>query len=125
MGRHVIRDSAGTPMQVEIDGQYMGGDVSTASATSGAATLNAGVGSVTSESITTAAASTYTLTLKNSKITAKSVVLASAQLGSATTGVPLVETVTATAGQVVIVILNNSGSAAFNGTIEINFAVFN
>lgn len=96
----------------------------TATASSGAATLNAaGSGVVTSESISTAAGSNYTLTLTNSMVAAADLVFATVQLGSATTGEPLVESITPAAGSVVIIIRNNHGSAAFNGTIKIGFLV--
>lgn len=96
----------------------------TATASSGAATLNAaGSGIVTSESISTAAGSNYTLTLTNNMIEAGDVVLASVRLGSSTNGEPMVESVTPAAGSVVIIVRNNHGSAAFNGTIKIGFLV--
>lgn len=95
----------------------------TASAVSGAATLNRASGVITSEALTTAKGSAYTLTLTNSAIAATDVVLASVALGSATEGTPLIESITPSAGQVVIVVLNNDGTNAFNGTIKVAFAV--
>src|ERR1700743_238119 len=70
----------------------------TASATPGAATLNSPSGVITSESITTAAAGFYTLTLTNSCIAATDIILAQAGLGSSTTGTPSIASVTAAAG---------------------------
>lgn len=95
----------------------------TATAASGAATLNKSSGVITSEALTTAAGADYTLTLTNSDIAAADIVLASVQLGSATTGVPAVATVTPGAGSVAIVVQNIHASAALNGTIMIAFAV--
>ena len=102
-----------------------GASNSAASATSGAATLNnASAGIITSESITTAAGATYTLTLTSNLIKAGSLVLANVTLGSSTTGVGAVTHVTCSAGQVAIKVQNVHASAAFNGTIKIGFAIF-
>ncbi|PZU22216.1 MAG: hypothetical protein DI589_12085 [Shinella sp.] len=98
-------------------------DNGTASATTGAATLNKVAGKVTSEALTTAAAATYTLTLTNSKIAASDLVFASVALGTATTGTPAVARVTPAAGSAVIVIQNIHASAALNGTIVVSYAV--
>lgn len=95
----------------------------TASATTGAATLNKSSGVITSESLTTAAGSIYTLTLSNSKIAAGDMVFPSVQLGDSTTGIPQVVDAAVTAGQVVIRVKNIDGSAPFNGTIAISFMV--
>lgn len=95
----------------------------TATATAGAATLNKSSGIITSESLTTAAGATYTLTLTNSTIAAADQVFASVQLGGATTGTPAVATVTPAAGSVVIVIQNIASAAALNGTIKIAYTV--
>lgn len=96
----------------------------TATATSGAATLNKQAGVVTSESITTAAGSDYTLTITNSNVVVGAQIFASVQLGTATTGEPAVTSVTSAAGSVVIKIRNIAASAAFNGTILISFVIF-
>jgi hypothetical protein len=96
----------------------------TATATAGAATLNAaGSGVVTSEALTTAAAATYTLTLTNDMIAAGDVVLASVKYGTSTTGSPVVTQVTPAAGSVVIIVQNIAASAAVNGTLKISFVV--
>lgn len=57
----------------------------TASATSGAATLNAQVGTITSEALTTAAAADYTLTLTNTRVDAGCVAFISLTNGTNTT----------------------------------------
>lgn len=93
----------------------------TATATSGAATLNKGSGVITSEALSTAAGATYTLTITDSTIVATDQVLASVQLGTATTGTPVVTTVTPANGSLVIVIQNIHASAALNGTIKVTF----
>lgn len=96
----------------------------TASATAGAATLNKNAGVITSESLTIAAGSQYTLTLTNSTVAAADQVFASVANNSNTGGTPCIVTVTPAAGSVVIVVQNIHASAAFNGTINIAYAVF-
>lgn len=99
----------------------------TATATSNAATLNAAgttptaCGIVTTESLTTAAAATYTLTLTNNMIAATDMVFASVQYGSSTTGTPAIATVAPGAGSVVIIVQNIHASAALNGTLKISY----
>lgn len=95
----------------------------TATATSGAAISNAYSGKITTESLSTAAGATYTLTLTNSLIAAADVVLANVGHGSDTTGTPAVTSVTPAAGNVVIVIQNIHATAAFNGTLQIGYHV--
>lgn len=94
----------------------------TATATAGAATLNAaGSGIITSESLTTANGSNYTLTLTNNMIAAADIVLGSVALGTATTGEPTLQSITPAAGSVVFVVRNNG--TLFNGTIKVSFVV--
>ena len=102
-------------------------DVTPGSATStaGAATVSTQCGQVTTEALTTAAAATYSFTLTNALIKATSVVLVTVGKGTATTGEPAVHFVTPAAGSCVIAIRNDAAAAALNGTITINFAVFN
>lgn len=93
----------------------------TATAVSGAATLNKGSGVITTEALSTAAAGTYTLTLTDSAIAASDVVFASVWMGTSTTGIPEVMTATPANGSVVITIHNDHASAAFNGTLKVGF----
>ena len=95
----------------------------TATATAGAATLSKQAGTVTSETLTTAAGSEYILTLTNTFVAAASVVLASVQNGSNTTAGAYVTSVTPAAGSVVIKVKNGHASAALDGTIKIAFLV--
>lgn len=109
---------------IEVDGTVRlgkAGATKTATATAGAATLNMPAGKITSEALTTAAAATYTLTITNSAIDAADTVLASVALGTATTGLPHICTVTPAAGSVVIIVRNAHASAALNGTIVVSF----
>jgi hypothetical protein len=96
----------------------------TASASSGAATLNAaGSGTITTESLSTAAGADYTLTLTDSMISAGDIVLTTVQNGTNSAGIPDITTVTPGSGQVVILVHNFHASAAFNGTLKIAFFV--
>lgn len=98
-------------------------DNSTVTATSGAATLNKVAGVVTSEALTTAAGSNYTLTLTNSKATASSIVLASVDNGTNTTEGLAVNRVTPAAGSIVFIIRNTHASSALNGTIKVSYVL--
>ena len=99
----------------------------TATASSNAATLNAaGSGIITTESLTTAAGSDYTLTLTNNMVAAADIVFATVQLGTSTVGNPFVQRVTPAAGSVVIIVrngTNNDQSSTLNGTLKIGFLV--
>lgn len=97
---------------------------STGTSASGAVTLNDCAGVITSESLTTAAAGTWTLTITNSRVVAGDIVMASVELGSATAGLPQVCTVTPGAGSITIVVRNAHASNAFNGTLRVRFIVF-
>lgn len=128
MGRHVIRNVAGTPMQVEIDGQGTApeaANITVTGATTAAATSTAGAANITSASLTTAAAGTWVLTITNKYLLATSVVDAAVGYGTATTGVPYVLKVVPAAGSVVMTIANIHASAALNGTIIVSYAIFN
>lgn len=116
-------------VSVTASGKITGGSLvldtgtKTATATAGAATLNKDSGLITSESLTTAAAAEYTLTLTNSSIAAGDYVFASVQNGTNTKGPIYVTTVTPGSGSVVIKVLNGAASDALDGTIKIAFMV--
>lgn len=96
----------------------------TASATAGAATLNAESGVITSEALTTAQNATYTLTLTNNKIKASDMVLCSLANGTNTQGTPIITRVTPAAGSLVVLVKNMHDAAqALNGTIKIAYVV--
>lgn len=96
-----------------------------ATASAGAATLNALQGKVTTESLTTAQYAFYTLTLTNDQIAAGDIVLASVANGTNTQGTPMIEKITPAAGSVVIRVRNAHVSAeALNGTLVVSFVVF-
>ena len=104
-------------------GGTINADSSTATATAGAATLSKMAGVVTTESLTTAAAAAYTLTLTNTTIAATDMVFASVANGTNSAGIPIVGRVTPGSGSCTILIENQHGSNAFNGTIKISFLV--
>lgn len=93
----------------------------TVTGAAGAATLNAGAGTITTESLTTAAGAQFTETLTNSFIAAADLVFV--QVSTTGTGTPVVAEVTPAAGSVVIVIQNIHASAAFNAALKIQFFV--
>jgi hypothetical protein len=95
----------------------------TASATAGAAALHRVAGRITTESLATAAAGEYTLTLTNSHIAATDMVIATVGKGTSTTGIPGLGGVTPAAGSVVITVTNLDAAAAFNGTLIVDFWV--
>ncbi len=95
----------------------------TATAVSGAATLNKSAGVITTEALSTAAAGTYTLTLTDSRIGAADQVYASVAYGTSTTGSPVITRITPASGSVVIIVQNIHASAALNGTLKIAFHV--
>jgi hypothetical protein len=108
---------------VASTGATLGAGGGTATATSGAATLNALQGIITTEALTTAAGAEYTLTLTNSQIGANDFVLATADAATSA-GTPGIGGCTVTAGQVVITVTNLHAANAFNAAIKIGFRVF-
>lgn len=98
--------------------------IGAAVATTGAATLNALHGKITSEALTTAQNAIYTLTLTNDQVAAGDIVLASVANGTNTQGTPMLGRVTAAAGSVTIEVINKHATAqAFNGTVVVSFSV--
>jgi hypothetical protein len=102
--------------------QAIGANALSVVATGPTATLNATTGKITTASLSTAAGSTYTLTLTNSVVAVGDLVFASVQNGTNTAGIPTITTVsTSTANQIAFTIHNSSSSAAFNGSLVISF----
>ena len=114
---------ANTPPDATVSKLHVDTGTKTVAATAGAATLNKMSGVVTTEALTTVAGAVYTLTLTNSDIAATDIVLAVVALGTATTGMPTITTITPGAGSVVIKVQNIHASAALNGTLVISFLV--
>jgi hypothetical protein len=97
----------------------------TATAANGAATLNQDAGTITTESLSTAGGSTYTLALGCDQVTPNSIVQTSLAYGTATQGDPDISRVTPGNGVVTIIVANRAASTALNGTLKIGFVVFN
>ena len=112
----VIPGAGGTPTSVAIP-------VVTATAVAGAATADGQNVLITSESLSTAAGSTYVLTLTNSAISATSNLEITLSLGSSTTGIPGLVRYVASSGSAVITIENIDPAAAFGGTITVGVLV--
>lgn len=96
----------------------------TGTSAAGAITLNAQSGTITTESVSTAAAAIYTLTVTNNKVAANDIVMVSVANGTNSAGDPTVLRITPAAGSVVITIKNTHATNAFNGTLKIAFMVF-
>lgn len=97
----------------------------TATAVSGAATLNQDAGTITTDSLVTAAAASYTLTIGCNAVNPNSIVQASLANGTNTTGVPVITRVQPGNGVVTVTVTNLAASAALNGTLLVAFIVFN
>lgn len=117
-----IRNATVTGL-VFATGGTIDSDSGTATASAGAATVSKMAGVVTSESLTTAAAAAYTLTLTNTVIAATDLVFVSVANGTNSAGIPVVGRVTPGSGSCTILIENQHGANAFNGTIKISFLV--
>lgn len=99
--------------------------ISTATASSWAATCHADVFKITSESLTTAAAAEYTLTLTNRLVTTNSLVLVSVAKWTSTQWTLATWEAKVSAWSVVITVTNTHASEALNGTIVISWVVVN
>lgn len=108
-------------LRIKVGQLSLGEGTKTASATSGAATLNQPSGVITSEALTTAAAATYTLTLTNSKVAATDIVQVTLANGTNSAGAPSLITSTITDSTVTIIVKNVHASAALNGTLVFYF----
>ncbi len=91
-----------------------------------AVTINAQSGTITTSALTTAASSSYLVTLTNSKIVGTgSVIIASIAGGTNTVKDISVEAICTAASTATLTIYNNVLiTTALNGTVKINFAVF-
>lgn len=105
-------------------GIRLGGGPKTATAVAGAVTLNNYSGTITTESLTTAAAANYTLTITDNRIAANDIAFASIAGGTNSQGSPSIIRVTPGAGSLVVVVTNSHATLALNGNLRIAFAVF-
>lgn len=104
------------------DTPQLSSGIDAATAVAGAATLNAQVGVITSEALTTAAGADYTLTLTNTRVDAGCVPFFTVVNGTNSAGGPCwAHSPVITEDQVVVKVRNTHGANALNGTIKINF----
>lgn len=99
-------------------------DKGTATSTAGAATINHQVGVVTTEALTTAAASAYAFTLTNSRVTTSSVVTVSLMGGTNTTRGLECRAIPSNGSVAISIYNNNVAGTALNGTLIFGFEVF-
>lgn len=94
-------------------------------AVAGAVTLHNQRGTITTESLTTAAGAIYTLTVSCNKVLIyeQSRVNVTVDYGGATTGTPIVTRVSVSSQTFAVRILNAHASAAFNGTLIVRYEV--
>jgi hypothetical protein len=107
---------------------YVGGDLlyttkDTATAAAGAVSTTSKRSRVTTESLSTAAGSSYTLTITNPRIRLRSILGVNVSKSSATTGKPEVGAILCSNGSATVEIRNVDASAAFNGTLLINYVI--
>jgi hypothetical protein len=97
-------------------------DNSTVTGAAGAATLNRNMGVVTTESLTTAASTTFLYTITNTRVAATDVV--QVQISSTGTGTPVVSNVIPGSGSFTVLIANVHTATAFNAACKLYFVVF-
>jgi hypothetical protein len=130
VGCTVVENAGGTPFVYTQGTKAYGnfGFTKTASASSGAATLDAECGTITTEPLTTAHGSAYYLTLTNSCVRATSQVFASCDFGGATQGTPIIGISRGGNGLALIELRNIHATQDFgggDGTYKIHFKVVN
>ena len=107
---------------LHVDG--LGSEMESGTCSSSAVTINGYIGTITTESLTTAQNAVVTITLTNNKIAAGDLVFCTLSNGSNTQGTPMLGVVTPAAGSCVIKLANKHASAeALNGTLKIGFMV--
>ena len=108
---------------VSARGEIRASSHGAATAVAGAATLNTAMGTITSESITTAAGAPYTLTLTNNHISTATAVLVTVDNGTNNTAGIEVGRITPGNGTATILVWNRHATAPLNGTLKISFVV--
>lgn len=98
-------------------------DKATATSTAGAATINKQGGVITTESLTTAAASAYAFTLTNSEISSSSIVLLQLMGGTNTTRGLELRAIPGSGTCAISIYNNNVAGTALNGTLIFGFDV--
>lgn len=98
-------------------------DRGTATSTAGAATVNHQAGVITTEALTTAAASAYAFTLTDSRITSASIVLLQLMGGTNTTRGLELRAIPGSGTATLSIYNNNVAGTALNGTLIFGFVV--
>ena len=98
-------------------------DRGTATSTAGAATINHQAGVITTEALTTAAASAYAFTLTDSRITAASIVQLQLMGGTNTTRGLELRAIPGSGVATISIYNNNVAGTALNGTLIFGFVV--
>jgi hypothetical protein len=98
-------------------------DRGTATSTAGAATVNHQAGVITTEALTTAAASAYAFTLTDSRITTASIVLLQLMGGTNTTRGLELRAIPGSGSATLSIYNNNVAGTALNGTLIFGFVV--
>lgn len=98
-------------------------DRGTATSTAGAATINHQAGVVTTEALSTAAASAYAFTLTNSRITTASIVILQLMGGTNTTRGIELRAIPGSGSATLSLYNNNVAGTALNGTLIFGFTV--
>lgn len=98
-------------------------DRGTATSTAAAATINHQAGVITTEALTTAAASAYAFTLTNNRITAASIVLVMLMGGTNTTRGIECRAIPSAGSAAISLYNNNVAGTALNGTLIFGFVV--
>lgn len=100
-------------------------DIVSGTSASAAITINAEAFKITTESLTTAAAAEYTLTMTNNKIAADSIVLFSVGRWTTTQGTMIAGGATISNGQAIMYMTNTHATEALNGTLSIRGFILN
>lgn len=90
-----------------------------------AITLNRQSGKITTKSLTTASDGFYTLTFTNSLISATTKIFLNWTGGTESAGRPTIYKATCGSGSATIILLNLSGAGSFNGTVQLDYVIFN
>jgi hypothetical protein len=122
-----LAEGASVDQYLPLAGGQMTGSVlldrGTATSTAGASTVNHQAGVITTEALTTAAASAYAFTLTDSRITAASIVLLQLMGGTNTTRGLELRAIPGAGSATISIYNNNVAGTALNGTLIFGFVV--
>jgi len=110
----------GTTQQIKLPS-----DTATDYDANDAVTLNRQSGKITTKSLTTASDGFYTFTLTNSLISATTKIFVNWTGGTESAGRPTIYKATCGSGSATIIILNLTGAGSFNGTVQLDYVIFN